>query len=72
MTVLIAVYSVVTIYGLLLFFTGFATLKPEVRKNLNPNEIEQFDLEMEHRQIVGLLLLFFPVLFLMIWLIFYF
>jgi len=72
MTVLVSLYSAVTLYGLILFFTGFATLKPEVRKNLNPTEIEQFDLEMEQRQIVGLLLLFVPILTLMIWLIFYF
>ena len=69
---LAALYAAVTLYGLILFLTGFSTLPKEVRQSLNPNEIELFDQEMTHRQIVGLLLLSVPVFSLMVYLIFYF
>lgn len=71
-TALISLYAVLTIYGLILFITGFAELPKEVRQSLNPAEIENFDEEMTQRQIVGLLLLFFPVISLIVWLLFYF
>jgi cytochrome c oxidase assembly protein Cox11 len=69
---LAALYAAVTLYGLILFLTGFSTLPKEVRQSLNPNEIELFDQEMTHRQIIGLLLLSVPVFSLMVYLIFYF
>ena len=72
MTLITALYAVATVYGLILFLTGFATLPKEVRQSLNPNEIELFDAEMTQRQIVGLLLLTIPVLSLMVYLLFYF
>ena len=72
MTIIAALYAVATVYGLILFFTGFSTLPREVRQSLNHNEIELFDAEMVQRQIVGLLLLTIPVLSLMVYLLFYF
>lgn len=72
---MIAWYSllaILTLYGLLLFISGFSTLPKEVRQSLNPAEIEGFDEEMTYRQIVGLLLLFFPTMVLIVWLLFYF
>jgi hypothetical protein len=72
MVTIAAVYAAISIYGLILFITGFATLSKEVRQSLPPNEIELFDEEMTQRQIVGLLLLVIPVFSLMVYLIFYF
>ena len=72
MITIAAVYSAISLYGLILFITGFATLPKEVRQSLNPTEIELFDQEMTQRQIVGLLLLSVPVFSLMVYLIFYF
>lgn len=72
MITIAALYAAVTLYGLILFITGFNELPKEVRQSLNPNEIELFDQEMTYRQIVGLLLLSVPVFSLMVYLIFYF
>jgi hypothetical protein len=72
MITIAAVYAAISIYGLILFLTGFTTLKPEIRKNLSPQEIEVFDEEMTQRQIVGLLLLAVPIFSMMVYLIFYF
>lgn len=67
-----AVYTLISVYGLILFITGFNSLPKEVRQSLPPNEIELFEEEMTHRQIVGLLLLVVPIFSLMVYLIFYF
>lgn len=72
MITIAAAYSVISVYGLLLFITGFSELPKEVKQSLNPTEIELFDQEMTQRQIVGLLLLTIPVFSLMVYLIFYF
>ena len=72
MITIAAVYAAISVYGLILFITGFSELPKEVRKNLASEEIELFDEEMTHRQIVGLLLLSVPVFSLMVYLIFYF
>ena len=69
MIVIYSIYFVFLVYGLILFVTGFATLPKEVRQSLNPKEIELFDEEMTHRQIVGLLLLFVPIFSFIWWLI---
>ena len=66
------VLTVITVLGLLLFFTGFSELPRPVRQSLNPQEIELFEREMTHRQIWGLLLLAIPTLVLLVYLIFYF
>ena len=50
MITIAAVYSAISLYGLILFITGFATLPKEVRQSLNPNEIELFDQEMTQRR----------------------
>ena len=64
--------AIITVLGLLLFFTGFSELPKQVRQSLNPQEIELYEQEMIHRQIWGLLLLAIPTLVLLIYLIFYF
>jgi uncharacterized membrane protein len=64
--------AVITVLGLVLFFTGFSELPKQVRQSLNPQEIELYEQEMIHRQIWGLLLLAIPTLVLLIYLIFYF
>ena len=69
MIVIYSIYFVFLVYGLILFFTGFATLPKEVRQSLNPAEIEMFDQEMTQRQVIGLLLLFVPVFSFIWWLI---
>lgn len=72
MIVITAIYTVLTLYGLILFLTGFNTLAKEVRQSLPPQDIEMFEEEMTHRQIIGLLLLTIPVFSLMVYLLFYF
>lgn len=72
MIVIISIYTVLTLYGLILFLTGFNTLAKEVRQSLPPQDIEMFEEEMTHRQIIGLLLLTIPVFSLMVYLLFYF
>ena len=66
------ILAIITVLGLLLFFTGFSELPKQVRQSLNPQEIELYEQEMVHRQIWGLLLLAIPTLVLLIYLIFYF
>jgi len=68
MTILL---TIVTVLGLILFFTGFNELPKQVRQTLNPQEIELFEQEMTHRQIWGLLLLAIPMLVLFVYLLFY-
>ena len=72
MVTIAAVYAAISVYGLILFISGFSELPKEVKQSLNPTEIELFDQEMTQRQIVGLLLLTVPVFSLMVYLIFYF
>ncbi len=64
--------AVITVLGLVLFFTGFSELPKQVRQSLNPQEIELYEQEMVYRQIWGLLLLAIPTVVLLIYLIFYF
>jgi hypothetical protein len=64
--------AIITVLGLVLFFTGFSELPKQVRQSLNPQEIELYEQEMVHRQIWGLLLLAIPTVVLLIYLIFYF
>ena len=64
--------AIITVLGLILFFTGFNELPKEVRQSLNPQEIELYEQEMTHRQIWGLLILAIPTVVLFIYLIFYF
>lgn len=66
------VLAIITVLGLVLFFTGFSELPKQVRQSLNPQEIELYEQEMTHRQIWGLLLLAIPTVVLLIYLIFYF
>ena len=66
------VLAVITVLGLVLFFTGFSELPKQVRQSLNPQEIELYEQEMTHRQIWGLLLLAIPTLVLLVYLLFYF
>ena len=66
------VLAIITVLGLVLFFTGFSELPKQVRQSLNPQEIELYEQEMVYRQIWGLLLLAIPTLVLLIYLIFYF
>jgi hypothetical protein len=66
------ILAIITVLGLVLFFTGFSELPKPVRQTLNPQEIELYEQEMVHRQIWGLLLLAIPMLVLFIYLIFYF
>ena len=66
------ILAIITVLGLVLFFTGFNELPKQVRQSLNPQEIELFEQEMTHRQIWGLLLLTIPTLVLLVYLIFYF
>jgi|DEB19_MinimDraft_3_1074340.scaffolds.fasta_scaffold48105_5 hypothetical protein len=66
------VLVVITVLGLILFFTGFSELPKQVRQSLNPQEIELYEQEMVYRQIWGLLLLTVPTLLLLVYLIFYF
>ena len=66
------VLTVITVLGLILFFTGFNELPKQVRQSLNPQEIELFEQEMISRQIWGLLLLAVPTVVLFVYLIFYF
>ena len=66
------VLAVITVLGLVLFFTGFSELPKQVRQTLNPQEIELFEQEMISRQIWGLLLLAVPTVVLFVYLIFYF
>jgi len=69
---MIIILLVITVLGLILFFTGFSELPKQVRQTLNPQEIELYEQEMTHRQIWGLLLLAIPTVVLLIYLIFYF
>ena len=71
MIIIYSIYFVFLTYGLILFATGFSTLPKEVRQNLNPAEIENFDAEQTQKQIIGLLLLFVPVFSFIWWLILY-
>ena len=64
--------AIITVLGLLLFFTGFSELPKQVRQSLNQQEIELFEQEMTHKQIWGLLLLTIPTVVLLVYLIFYF
>ncbi len=64
--------AIITVLGLVLFFTGFSELPKQVRQSLNPQEIELYGQEMTYRQIWGLLLLAIPTVVLLIYLIFYF
>jgi hypothetical protein len=66
------ILAVITVLGLVLFFTGFSELPKQVRQSLNPQEIELYGQEMTYRQIWGLLLLAIPTVVLLIYLIFYF
>ena len=66
------VLAIITVLGLILFFTGFSELPKPVRQTLNPQEIELYEQEMVYRQIWGLLLLAIPTLVLLVYLIFYF
>ena len=66
------ILAIITVLGLVLFFTGFNELPKPVRQSLNPQEIELFEQEMTHRQIWGLLLLTIPTVVLFVYLIFYF
>jgi hypothetical protein len=66
------ILTIITVLGLILFFTGFSELPKQVRQSLNPQEIELYEQEMTHRQICGLLLLSIPMLVLFVYLIFYF
>ena len=66
------ILAIITVLGLLLFFTGFSELPKQVRQSLNPQEIELFEQEMISRQIWGLLLLAVPTVVLFVYLIFYF
>ena len=66
------VLAVITVLGLVLFFTGFSELPKQVRQSLNPQEIELYEQEMISRQIWGLLLLAVPTVALFVYLIFYF
>ena len=66
------VLAIITVLGLVLFFTGFNELPKQVRQSLNPQEIELFEQEMISRQIWGLLLLTIPTVVLFVYLIFYF
>jgi hypothetical protein len=66
------ILAIITVLGLILFFTGFSELPKQVRQNISPEEIELFEQEMTHRQIWGLLLLAIPTLVLLVYLIFYF
>ena len=66
------ILAVITVLGLVLFFTGFSELPKQVRQSLNPQEIELYEQEMVYRQIWGLLLLAIPTVVLLIYLIFYF
>ena len=66
------ILAIITVLGLILFFTGFSELPKQVRQSLNPQEIELYEQEMVHRQIWGLLLLAIPTVVLLIYLIFYF
>ena len=65
------VLAIITVLGLILFFTGFSELPKQVRQSLNPQEIELYEQEMTHRQIWGLLLLAIPTLVLFVYLLFY-
>ena len=69
---MVILLTIATVLGLTLFFTGFNELPKQVRKSLNPQEIELFEQEMTHRQIWGLLLLAIPTVVLFVYLIFYF
>ena len=69
---MIIILLVITVLGLILFFTGFSELPKQVRQTLNPQEIELYEQEMTHRQIWALLLLAIPTVVLLIYLIFYF
>ena len=66
------ILAIITVLGLVLFFTGFNELPKQVRQSLNPQEIELFEQEMISRQIWGLLLLAVPTVVLFVYLIFYF
>jgi len=66
------ILAIITVLGLVLFFTGFSELPKPVRQTLNPQEIELYEQEMTYRQIWGLLLLAIPTVVLLIYLIFYF
>ena len=66
------ILAIITVLGLILFFTGFSELPKQVRQNISPEEIELYEQEMTHRQIWGLLLLTIPTLVLLVYLIFYF
>jgi hypothetical protein len=66
------ILAIITVLGLILFFTGFSELPKQVRQNISPEEIELFEQEMTSRQIWGLLLLAIPTLVLLVYLIFYF
>jgi hypothetical protein len=66
------ILTIITVLGLILFFTGFSELPKQVRQNISPEEIELYEQEMTHRQIWGLLLLTIPTLVLLVYLIFYF
>ena len=66
------ILAIITVLGLVLFFTGFSELPKPVRQTLNPQEIELYEQDMTHRQICGLLLLSIPMLVLFVYLIFYF
>ena len=66
------ILAIITVLGIILFFTGFSELPKQVRQNISPEEIELFEQEMTHRQIWGLLLLAIPTLVLLVYLIFYF
>jgi Na+/H+ antiporter NhaC len=66
------ILAIITVLGLVLFFTGFSELPKQVRQSLNPQEIELYEQEMVYRQIWGLLLLAIPTVVLLIYLIFYF
>ena len=66
------ILAIITVLGLVLFFTGFSELPKPVRQTLNPQEIELYEQEMTNRQIWGLLLLAVPTVVLFVYLIFYF
>jgi hypothetical protein len=66
------ILTIITVLGLILFFTGFSELPKQVRQSLNPQEIELYEQEMVYRQIWGLLLLSIPTLVLIVYLVFYF
>jgi hypothetical protein len=57
--------AIIFVYGLVIWISGQTELRPEVRKNLAPEDVEAIYEELQYRCLVGLLLMlisFFPVM----------